>query len=137
MKIKKETAIKILAAMLTLLMLTMCMQSTVFATDAVGSELTVQPGDIKATASDASNSAKNVAGQILGIVQVIAVAVAVIMLIVLAIKYISSAPNDKAEIKKHAVIYVVGAVLLFGAAGILQLIQQFAGDAFKTTTAQS
>lgn len=127
MKIKKETAIKILAAMLTLLMLTVCMQSTVFAT------MNVKPNDITAQTDTAiATSTKNVAGQILGVVQIIAVAVAVIMLIVLAIKYISSAPNDKAEIKKHAVIYVVGAVLLFGAAGILELIQQFAGDAFKT-----
>ena len=92
MKIKKETAIKILAAVLTVLMLTVCMQSTVFA----GS---VNPSDIVAnTSSTAATSAKNIAGQILGVVQIIAVAVAVIMLIVLAIKYISSAPNDKAEI---------------------------------------
>lgn len=126
MKIKKETAIKILAAMLTLLMLVGCMQSTVFA----GDDFIVSPKDIVAKESDASRNAQNAAGQILGIVQVIAVSVAVIMLIVLAIKYISSAPNDKAEIKKHAVIYVVGAILLFGAAGILQLLQTFAKGAF-------
>lgn len=125
MKIKKETAIKILAAMLTILMLTLCMQSTVFADDFI-----IQPSDIKAESSGASTSAQNAAQKILGVVQVIAVAVAVIMLIVLAIKYISSAPNDKAEIKKHAVIYVAGAVLLFGASGILQIIKQFSKDAF-------
>lgn len=126
MKIKKETAVKILAAMLTLLMLIGCMQSTVLA----GNDFIVNPSDIKAESSGASDSAKGAAQKILGIVQVVAVSVAVIMLIVLAIKYISSAPNDKAEIKKHAVIYVVGAILLFGAAGILGLIQQFATDAF-------
>ena len=48
------------------------------------------------------------------------------MLIVLAIKYISAAPGDKAEIKKHAVVYVVGAVILFAATGILQIIRTFA-----------
>lgn len=121
MKIKKETAIKILAAMLTLLMLVGCMQSTVFADDYL------DPTQIKANdETGAAGKARTVAGSILSIVQVIAVATAVIMLIVLAIKYISSAPNDKAEIKKHAVIYVVGAVLLFGASGILALIQNFA-----------
>lgn len=130
MKIKKETAIRILAAMLTILTLISCMQSTVFA-----SEFSVSPSDIKATESEASKATQNVAGIILGVVQVIAVAVAVIMLIVLAIKYISSAPNDKAEIKKNAVVYVVGAVLLFGAAGILGLIQGFASDAFGNTAA--
>lgn len=128
MKIKKETAVKILAAMLTILTLVSCMQATVFA-----GELNVSPSDIKATESEASKATQNVAGIILGVVQVIAVAVAVIMLIVLAIKYISSAPNDKAEIKKNAVVYVVGAVLLFGAAGILGLIQGFAKDAFGNT----
>ena len=50
------------------------------------------------------------------------------MLIVLAIKYISAAPSDKAEIKKHAVVYVVGAIVLFAASGILQIIKNFAGN---------
>lgn len=128
MKIKKETAIKILAAMLTLLMLTVCMQSTVFATNYM------DPSQVKAEQSDAADSTRSAANKILGIVQVVAVSVAVIMLIVLAIKYISSAPNDKAEIKKHAVIYIVGAVLLFGATGVLQLIKQFAEDSLNNAS---
>lgn len=131
MKIKKETAIKILTAMLAVLMLTVCMQSTVFAdtdTDYM------DPKSI--TANDGTGAAKQfrtVAGSILAVVQVIAVAVAVIMLIVLAIKYISSAPNDKAEIKKNAIVYVVGAIILFGASGLLQLIKTFAGKAFTSS----
>lgn len=78
------------------------------------------------TSSDTAKAAKNITGTILGVVQVIGVAVAVIMLIVLAIKYISAAPNDKAEIKKHAVVYVVGAVVLFAASGIIGIIRGFA-----------
>lgn len=126
MKIKKETAIKILAAMLTVLMLVGCMQSTIFASDYMDPN-SIKPND----STGAAGQFQNVAGNILAIVQVVAVATAIIMLIVLAIKYISSAPNDKAEIKKHAVIYVVGAVLLFGASGILELIKNFAGKAFS------
>ena len=67
-------------------------------------------------------------GQAIVVVQVVGVGVAIIMLIVLAIKYISAAPSDKAEIKKHAVVYVVGAVVLFAASGILGLIRRFAND---------
>ena len=52
--------------------------------------------------------------------------IAVIMLIVLAIKYISAAPSEKADIKKSATIYIVGAVLLFAASGVLAIIQGFA-----------
>lgn len=124
MKIKKETAVKILVAMLTILMLTICMQSTVFAGDGL-----MDLDNVKGTSSGAATSTQKIANQILGIVQVVAVSVAVIMLIVLAIKYISSAPNDKAEIKKNAIVYVVGAVLLFGATGILQIIKTL-GESF-------
>ena len=81
---------------------------------------------VQTKTSSTSEVAQNITGTILGVVQVIGVAVAVIMLIVLAIKYISAAPNDKAEIKKHAVVYVVGAVVLFAASGIIGIIRGFA-----------
>ena len=68
-------------------------------------------------------------GSALVVVQVVGVGVAVIMLVVLAIKYISAAPSDKAEIKKHAVVYVVGAIVLFAASGILGIIRTFADQA--------
>ena len=70
----------------------------------------------------------NIIGAIITIVQIIGTGVAIIMLIVLAIKYISAAPGDKADIKKHAVVYVVGAVVLFAASGILQIVKNFAGN---------
>ena len=61
----------------------------------------------------------NVLTTIIVAVKIIAVAIAIIMLLVVAIKYMSSAPGDKAEIKKHAVVYVVGAFILFAVTGIL------------------
>lgn len=88
---------------------------------------TENPANIKANDSTTASTAIGEMGEaILNMVQVVAMFVAIIMLIVLAIKYISAAPNDKAEIKKHAVVYIVGAVVLFGATGILQIIKQFA-----------
>ncbi len=84
---------------------------------------------VTANASDntgTARAAQKVLQSVLTIAQVIGVGVAVIMLIVLAIKYISAAPNDKAEIKKHMVVYVVGAVVLFAASGILEVIKKFA-----------
>lgn len=79
-----------------------------------------------ADTSGAASSVNRIVGSILTIVQVVGCGVAVIMLIVLAIKYISAAPGDKADIKKHAVVYVVGAVVLFAASGILQIVKNFA-----------
>lgn len=71
-------------------------------------------------------NAQTIAGHVLSIVQVVGAAVAVIMLIVLATKYMLAAPNDKAEIKKHAVVYVVGAIIVFGTSIILEIIKNFA-----------
>ena len=76
--------------------------------------------------TNVNNSAKTIVGAIIGAVRIIAVGVAVIMLAVLAMKYMMSAPGDKADIKKHAVVYVVGAVILFAVSGILGIIAKFA-----------
>ena len=87
-----------------------------------------------AQGSELIEPTQNIVGEILAVVQVIGVSVAIIMLIVLAIKYISAAPNDKAEIKKHAVVYVVGAVILFAASAIVGIIRNFAKDAFSVVS---
>ena len=79
----------------------------------------------KGTDAGAANSITNIIGALINIIQIIGTGVAIIMLIVLAIKYISAAPGDKADIKKHAVVYVVGAIVLFAATGILQIIKKF------------
>ena len=82
----------------------------------------------------ASESINAMIGAILTVVQIVGVGVAVIMLVVLAIKYIAASPGDKAEIKKHAVVYVVGAVVLFAASGILQIIKNFANNVSANET---
>ena len=70
----------------------------------------------------ASTAANNIVGAVITMVQIIAFAAAVI----LGIKYITASPDGKAEIKKSATQYVVGAVILFAASGILQIIKNFA-----------
>lgn len=87
-----------------------------------------QFNDVNFEDGGASTSISSIIASIINMVQIIGTGVAIIMLIVLAIKYISAAPGDKAEIKKHAVVYVVGAIVLFAATGILQIVKQFAGN---------
>lgn len=65
---------------------------------------------------------------VLEAIQVIGVTVAVVMLIVLGMKYMLSSASERAEIKKHAVIYIIGAVILFGASGIAKIIKTFAAN---------
>lgn len=68
---------------------------------------------------------------ILGIVTVICYAAAVIMLLYLGVKYITASPEGKAEIKKSAIQYVIGAILVFAAGTVLNIIKNIAG---KTVT---
>lgn len=71
------------------------------------------------------------AKNIIGIVQFVCYAAAVILLVILGVKWISAAPDEKANIKKGAVIYVVGAALVFAAGAILQVIRSVANNTVK------
>ncbi len=76
--------------------------------------------------SGASDVMSNILGACLTIMQVVSTGAAVIMLIVLAIKYMGSAPSERADIKKSATIYITAVIILFAASGILTIIRNFA-----------
>lgn len=119
MKISKKMAR--VMTVLTIVLGIILAATNVFATDYYSITQPQDPGSI-------GSSINNMGGMILSIVQIIGVAVAVIMLIVLAIKYIAASPDDKAEIKKHAFVYVVGAIILFAASALVGWIKSFAGQ---------
>lgn len=68
---------------------------------------------------------------ILTILRGVAVGWAILMAISIAIKYMSGSSQVKSQIKVDMPTYVIGAVLLFGAAGIMTLIQYFVEDNIK------
>ena len=129
----KRNLLKITTLLLVILAITFTMTTPVFAT---GDSLAGDEGfNVTFNVSDSTNAGNvvaNVVGNLLYIAQVIGMGVATIMLLVLAIKYIAASPNDKAEIKKHIVVYVVGAVILFSASGLLAIIRRFALGVKKT-----
>lgn len=77
-------------------------------------------------AGSATTTTRSVIGTVIGVAKIVGICVAVVMLLAVAMKYMSAAPGEKADIKKSAVIYVVGAIVLFAVTGILTLIEQFA-----------
>lgn len=77
-------------------------------------------------AGTATTTTRSVLATIIGVVKIAGVCVAVVMLLAVAMKYMSAAPGEKADIKKSAVVYVVGAIVLFAVTGILTIIEQFA-----------
>lgn len=69
-----------------------------------------------------------IAGYAIFVIQIIAFAAAVILLMFLGMKFLTASPEGKAEIKKSAVIYIVGAILLFASTGILEIVKKLAGS---------
>jgi hypothetical protein len=127
-----KKVMKMIAIILMAIMVVAVCSQVALATD--GTDLGQFTG--KNDNSTASASFQSIIGALINIVQIIGTGVAIIMLIVLAIKYISAAPGDKAEIKKHAVVYVVGAIVLFAATGLLQIVKSFATTNIPQSTTQ-
>lgn len=72
------------------------------------------------------NKVNSVTGTVITAIRIIGICVAIVMLLTIAMKYMTAAPGDKADIKKSAIQYVVGAIVLFGVVGILGIISKFA-----------
>ena len=65
---------------------------------------------------------QDMGNKIVGILQAVGTVIAVVILIVIGIKYIMGSAEEKAEYKKTLMPYVIGAILIFGAAQIAGLI---------------
>jgi len=76
--------------------------------------------------TDTTNRINPIVATIITAIRVVGVAVAIVMLLVIAMKYMTAAPGEKADIKKSAIVYVVGAAVVFGVTQILSLISTFA-----------
>lgn len=79
-----------------------------------------------ASAAGVKNLVNDTAITAISIARVVCVSIAIVILLVIAMKYMMSAPGDRADIKKHAVHYIIGAFILFGVTGILGIINNFA-----------
>lgn len=123
----KVILIRLVSVLLMAFMVAMTLSGAVSASD----PLDTTQFNNKGVTGEAQSSVTNIIGAIITIVQVIGVGVAVIMLTVLAIKYISAAPSEKAEIKKSVTIYVVGAIVLFSASALLGIVKNFATSNIK------
>lgn len=88
-------------------------------------------GNFKGTkpTGEAQTTSQNILKSVISVTRIVAAAVAIVILMIIACKYILASAGDRADIKKYAVNYVIGAIILFGASGILSIIKTFVGDA--------
>lgn len=75
---------------------------------------------------DRSNPIISVSRKVLSILQLLGVAIGLIMLVLTGIKFIVA--KDKPDIKETATNYIFGAFCIFGATGILSVIQQVVNE---------
>lgn len=70
---------------------------------------------------------------VLTVIRVVGVFIAVGILMILACKYIIASAGDRADIKKYAISYIIGAVILFATSGIAGILQKVIEGAFGTS----
>lgn len=75
---------------------------------------------------------KAVINAILTVVRLVGVGIAVIIIMVLGCKYMMASAGERAEIKKYAVTYVIGAVVLFASSTIIGILQNFAQNVYSS-----
>ncbi len=83
------------------------------------------PSSIKQPTIDPTLS--GMLGGVIGIIQIVGLGIAVIAAIALGIRYMVSSVEEKATIKNKLIPFVIGAVIFFGATGILRIIAGIAG----------
>ena len=87
----------------------------------------LEPGGLKANTQATGTSEVQTLGQnIMGVINVAGVVIAVIVLMILGIKYMMGSAEEKAEYKKTMIPYLVGAILIFAASTIANVISKFA-----------
>ncbi len=103
---------KVMSLVLTFALL-MSMTATVFALPA---------GLSPDTGVVSSGKAGNIASNALGIVQWFGYALAIGMLLFIGIKYMMASANEKADLKKGSINYVIGAILVAAASAIVGVV---------------
>ena len=107
--------VKMLTMLATVLLVISIGASTVFALTPTEIEI-VEP---------TSTDIQDLGGKIIGILQTIGVVLAVVIMAVLGIKYMMGSAEEKAEYKKTMIPYLVGAIFIFAASTLANMVYNF------------
>ena len=75
--------------------------------------------------TEGMSTVQNIIGTVINLVRIVGSAVAVIILLVIGTKYIIASAGERADIKKYALNYVIGAIIFLSGATIVYLIKNF------------
>ncbi len=113
-----------------ILLLLVCLSSVIIST-VNADAFEMDESNFKGEESKINTLTENSAKTVVTIIRIAGITIAIVMLLGIAIKYMVSSAGDRADIKKHAVAYVVGAFILFGAVGIIGALNKFANNISK------
>ena len=111
----KKSTKRIISLLLTLSML-IIMGTTVFA------------NNIPSIGTASNENLKKIGSNALGYVQWFGYAMAVGMLLYIGIKYMMASANEKADLKKGSISYVIGAIIVVAASTLFGILSSIAGE---------
>ena len=97
-----------------------------FSQIASGININLDKFDNSKDESEATNHVSNIISATINFTQIIGAGIAIMMIVVFGIKYVGASPDGKAELRKDATIYIIGAILIFAAVSLLQIVKNFA-----------
>lgn len=117
---------KVLIKLISILLIVVCILSITNGVDAT-SDIIKQKFNGNTTA-EGTTAVKQILSGVLSVVRTVGAVIAVVMLMTIGAKYIVASAGDRADIKKYAINYVIGAIILLGATGILSVIQKLVDE---------
>ena len=117
----KREVLKIIISILIVITLIMLLSQNVFALNYDISKKFDGTGD----KSNATSEVSSFIGSTINIIQVVGAGFSILMLVILGIRWIYASPSGKAEIAKSSRYYILGAILIFSAVGLLQIVKTF------------
>ena len=91
--------------------------------------LSYEPKDFNneiSTTGTGTTNVKKAGGKVVGLIRVVGTIVAVGILMILGIKYMTGSAEERAEYKKTLFPYAIGAVLIFAATSLADMIYNWA-----------
>lgn len=131
--VKKNMISRIIILILSIFIILLNTNSIVSATIVNDSERgtvtkdpTINPGIYKYYTNNNENRLQEKVGIILGVINVIGIVVSVITLMIIGIKYMFGSIEEKADYKKTALTYCIGALLVFSGTTIPNILYKIA-----------
>lgn len=108
------------------ILFTTCLMSNTYATISGSFN-----GNVSGLEAKDLTSIKDILKAVLTIIRIVGVFIAVAILMIIACKYIIASAGDRADIKKYAISYIIGAIILFATSGIAAIIQKIVEESFN------